>query len=99
MCSPLGKNYTVNTVSHVYAFLCLYFDSMLILCNIYVEFEHFILFNKFDKYHNFIYNRINIGSSFQDVVMLQVQSDLGYPATSGPAHIRISDLAGYGRYA
>ena len=28
-----------------------------------------------------------------------VQSDLGYPATSGPAHIRISDLAGYERYA
>ena len=27
-----------------------------------------------------------------------VQSDLGYPATSGPAHIRISDLAGYERY-
>ena len=30
---------------------------------------------------------------------LYVQSDLGYPATSGPAHIRISDLAGYERYA
>ena len=28
-----------------------------------------------------------------------VQSDLGYPATSGPEHIRISDLAGYERYA
>ena len=28
----------------------------------------------------------------------EVQSDLGYPATSGPAHIRISDLAGYERY-
>ena len=28
-----------------------------------------------------------------------LQSDLGYPATSGPAHIRISDLAGYERYA
>ena len=28
-----------------------------------------------------------------------VQSDLGYPATSGPAHIRISDLAGYERCA
>ena len=28
-----------------------------------------------------------------------VQSDLGYPAISGPAHIRISDLAGYERYA
>ena len=26
-----------------------YFDSMLILCNIFVELEHFILFN-----HNFI---------------------------------------------
>ena len=30
---------------------------------------------------------------------IHVQSNLGYPATSGPAHIRISDLAGYGRYA
>ena len=30
---------------------------------------------------------------------IHVQSDLGYPATSGPAHIRISDLAGYERYA
>ena len=29
----------------------------------------------------------------------KLQSDLGYPATSGPAHIRISDLAGYERYA
>ena len=28
-----------------------------------------------------------------------LQSDLSYPATSGPAHIRISDLAGYERYA
>ena len=28
-----------------------------------------------------------------------IQSNLGYPATSGPAPIRISDLAGYGRYA
>ena len=27
------------------------------------------------------------------------QSDLGYPATSGPALIRISDLSGYGSYA
>ena len=33
---------------------------MLILCNIFVELEHFILFNNFDKYHNFIYYRINI---------------------------------------
>ena len=30
---------------------------------------------------------------------IQLQSDLGYPATLGPAHIRISDLAGYGSYA
>ena len=43
-----------------YAFLRLYFDSMLILCNIFVKLEHFILFNKFDKYHNFFYYRINI---------------------------------------
>ena len=33
------------------------------------------------------------------LIMVHVQSDLGYPATSGPAHIRISDLAGYDRYA
>ena len=33
------------------AFLCLYFDSILILRNIFVELEHFILFNNFDKYH------------------------------------------------
>ena len=31
--------------------------------------------------------------------LFDLQSDLGYPATSGPAHIRISDLAGYERYA
>ena len=43
-----------------YAFLCLYIDSMLILFNIFVELEHFILFNNFEKYHNFIYYRINI---------------------------------------
>ena len=43
-----------------YAFLSLYFDSMLILCNIFVELEHFILFNNFDKYQNFSYHRINI---------------------------------------
>ena len=36
--------------------MCLYFDSILILCNIFVELEHFILFNNFDKYHNFIYD-------------------------------------------
>ena len=35
-----------------------YFDS--ILCNIFVELEHCILFNNFDKYHNFIYHRINM---------------------------------------
>ena len=52
---------------------------MLILYNIFVKLEGFILFNKFDKYHNFIYNRINmklmvhvIGSLCQDVVVLQV---------------------------
>ena len=28
-------------------FQCLYFDSKLILCNIYVELEHFILFQQF----------------------------------------------------
>ena len=28
--------------------MCLYFDSILILCNIFVELEHFILFNNFD---------------------------------------------------
>ena len=43
-----------------YAFQCRYFDSMLVLCNIFVELEHFILFNNFDKYHNFIYYSINI---------------------------------------
>ena len=31
----------------------------LTVCNIFVELEHFILFNNFDKYHNFIYYRIN----------------------------------------
>ena len=45
---------------------------MLILCiNIFVELEHFILFNNLDKYHNFIYYRINmkvivLGSPCQD---------------------------------
>ena len=33
---------------------------MFILSNIFVELEHFILFNNVDKYHNFIYYRINI---------------------------------------
>ena len=37
-----------------YAVLCLYFDSILILCNIFVVLEHFILFNNFDNYHIFI---------------------------------------------
>ena len=35
-------------------------DSMLILCYIFVELEHIILFNNFDKYNNFIYGKINI---------------------------------------
>ena len=30
---------------------------------------------------------------------IELQSDLGYTATSGPAPIRISGLAGYGSYA
>ena len=38
-----------------YDFLCLYFDSVLILCNIFVELEHLIISNNSDKYH-----RINI---------------------------------------
>ena len=38
-------------------------------------------------------------ASRENVVGSLLQSDLGYPATSGPAHIRISDLAGYERYA
>ena len=46
-------------VSVEYAFLCLYFDSMLILCNI-IKLEHFIHFSYFDKYHNFIYYMINL---------------------------------------
>ena len=29
----------------------------------------------------------------------EIQSDLGYPATSGPALFRISDLSRYGSYA
>ena len=33
---------------------------MLILCNIFVELEHSILFNNFEKFHNFICYRINI---------------------------------------
>ena len=47
-------------LSNIYAFLCLYFDSMLILCHFFVELEHFTLFNNFDKYYSFIYYRINI---------------------------------------
>ena len=31
----------------MYAFLCKYFDNILILGNIFVELEHFILFNNF----------------------------------------------------
>ena len=38
--------------------MCLYFDSMLILCKIFIELEHFILFN--NLVHNFIYDSINI---------------------------------------
>ena len=48
-------------LSHMYySFLCKYFDSMLILCNTFVELEHFILFNNFYKYHNLIYYWINL---------------------------------------
>ena len=46
-------------LSHIYAFLCLHFDRMLIICNIFVELEHLIPFNNVDKY-NFIYYRIII---------------------------------------
>ena len=38
-----------NYYCPTYAFLCLYIDSMLILCilcNIFVELEHFILFTR-----------------------------------------------------
>ena len=34
-------------LSHIYAFLCLYFDSVSILYNIFVELQHFILFSFF----------------------------------------------------
>ena len=37
--------------------------------------------------------------SFHHLLINFLQSELGYPATSGPAHIRISDLDGYERYA
>ena len=60
-CSPLGRYCTVNTVPHM-PFCVSTFDSMLILCNIFVELEHFILFN---KYHNLIYYRININKWFK----------------------------------
>ena len=36
----------------------------------------------------FLLNMVNM------IFLNSLQSDLGYPATSGPAHIRISDLAG-----
>ena len=62
----------------MYAFLCKYFDNMLIPCNIFVELEHFVLFNNLitttslhllqDK-HKINGSR---GSSCQHVVMLQV---------------------------
>ena len=42
--------YEVLPPQRRYAFLCLNFDSMLILCNILVELEHFVLFNNFGKY-------------------------------------------------
>ena len=47
---------------------------MLILCNIFVQLEHIILFNNFEKYHNFNYYRININLMVhrQLHVMLQV---------------------------
>ena len=35
------------------------------------------------------------GSTVSVTKKQYIQSDLGYPATSGPEHIRISDLAGY----
>ena len=43
------------TLSHICLSICVYFGSMLILCHIFVELQQFILFIKFDKYHNFIY--------------------------------------------
>ena len=54
------KAYYVCKVVTWKLFTRLYFDRMLIRCNIFVELEHLILFNTFDKYHNFIYFRINI---------------------------------------
>ena len=50
--------FTTRQILHsliILSYICLsgYFDSVLILCNIFVELEHFILFNNLDKYHNF----------------------------------------------
>ena len=50
---------------------------MLILCNIIVELDHFIIFNNIDKYHNLlqdehIKHKWFKGSSCQHVVMLLV---------------------------
>ena len=52
--------YVFVTRYKTYAFLCLCFDSKLILCNILVKLQHVILFSYFDKHHNFIYYMINI---------------------------------------
>ena len=60
MCLVLIFVFAIQHILHsyycpTYAFLCLYFDRMLIFCNIFFEIEHLILFNNFDKYQNFIY--------------------------------------------
>ena len=48
--------FATRQILHSSYCLCKYF-CMLILCNIFVELEHFILYNNFYtcKYHNFIY--------------------------------------------
>ena len=65
------------------------------------------IISKFFRYHMiFHWAMIDINCTINHnplwiearVYYVDLQSDLGYPATSGPAHIRISDLAGYERY-
>ena len=47
----------------------------------------------------FVYDLKSFGSlefNTRDLYIIHVQFDLSYPAMSGPALIRIRDLAGYG---
>ena len=95
-----------SQVSHQEA--CLWFPNGINDCKerekirIYLYFLYLMYFIKENKCRTFApmintNGKCNLNPNREN--KKDLQSDLGYPATSGPAHIRISDLAGYERYA